>query len=338
MQSKNQGDRPGRRQFLKNSLISVTGLSTLSIVGYGICNTDKLRSLNNILQMGHCAPSVMQTLLELNDIDNNDLVLFSGAMAGGIAGSDMECGCLTSPLMFMSYRSNNLNSKEEKLKLIDLSQKYVREFIARNRSCICDTIRSKGISSCIKTACNFHTPYSRAVSGLFSLSDESKESYTRLFSEFHEKDFHCTQNVLRILNDIIPVTKEELNASWVFLGGIAMLNRTCGALTGGVLALSAATAKMEDSYRKVAKMNRLLRQGRTNEAMTEETNNFNHSILLSDELGAWFRNEFGSTNCFSIWGYNFSKVKDAENFINGRCIKHCKLIAEKVAAQVSTML
>jgi len=328
-----------RRDFTRKSIIVVAGLGILSLLGYyGIRNKKKIRSLNNILRMGHCAPSVMQTLLELNDIDNDDLVLFSGAMAGGIAGSDMECGCMTSPLMFMSYRSNNLNSKEEKLKLIDLSQKYVREFIAFNRSCICDTIRSKGISSCIKTACNFHSPYSRAMSGFFSLSDESKESYSRLFSEFRDNEFHCAQSVLHILGEVIPVTKEQLNASWVFLGGIAMLNRTCGALTGGVLALSAATARMEDRYGKVAKMNRLLVHGRTNEAMAEEINNFNRSILLSDELGSWFRKEFGSTNCFGIWGYNFSKVKDAENYISGRCIKQCKLIAEKVAGQVRTML
>jgi Putative redox-active protein (C_GCAxxG_C_C) len=328
-----------RRDFTRKSIIVVAGLGILSLLGYyGIRNKKKIRSLNNILRMGHCAPSIMQTLLELNGIDNDDLVIFSGAMAGGIAGSDMECGCMTSPLMFMSYRSNKLNSTEEKLKLIDLSQKYVREFIAFNRSCICDAIRSKGISSCIKTACNFHSPYSRAMSGFFSLSDESKESYSRLFSEFRDNEFHCVQSVLRILGDVIPFTKEQLNASWVFLGGIAMLNRTCGALTGGVLALSAATAKIEDRYGKVAKMNRLLEHGRTNEAMTEETNNFNRSILLSDELGSWFRNEFGSTNCFGLWGYNFSKVKDAENYISGRCIKQCKLIAEKVARQVRTML
>ena len=287
--------------------------------------------------MGHCAPSVMQTLLQLNNITDDELILFSGAMAGGIAGASTECGCMTSPLMFGSYRNNHY-STEDKLKLIGQSQIYVKEFIAFNGSGMCNAIRSKGLSSCINAVCNFHYPYSRAGSGISLLSNESKESYSRLITEFQENEFHCTQKVLEILGDDIPVTEEKLKASWIFLGGIAMLNKTCGALTGGVLALSTAFSKIEDSYSRVARMNWLLMHERTNEALAEETNNFNRSILLSEELGVWFRNEFGSTSCSDIWGYNFSKARDAESFINGRCINQCKLITQKVAGKVRTMI
>jgi len=308
------------------------------LLGSRICNAKKIRSLNNILRMGHCAPSVMQTLIELYDIENADMVLYSGAMAGGIAGADMECGCLTAPLMFMSFQSNCLTSTEERLKLIYKSQQYVKEFIAFNQSCICTNIRSKGISSCLKAVCNFHKPYSRAMSSSFYLSDEAKESYLHLLLEFSNNNFHCAQNILYNLNNKISITKELLDASWVFIGGMAMLNRTCGALAGGVLALSAATAKMEDSYSRVVKMNLLFMHNRTNEAMDINTNNFNRSILLSEELGSWFRTEFGSTNCFGIWGYNFSKAKDTEGYISGQCVKQCKYITEMVAKKVKTMI
>jgi hypothetical protein len=117
-----------------------------------------------------------------------------------------------------------------------------------------------------------------------------------------------------------------------------MKNRTCGALTGGVVALSTATARLEQDYSRVARMTWLLMHNKTDEAMKEEVNNFNRSIRLSEELGTWFRNEFGSTSCNRIWGYDFAQKKDAENFINGSCIRHCKSIAEKVAKKVISMI
>jgi hypothetical protein len=84
-------------------------------------------------------------------------------------------------------------------------------------------------------------------------------------------------------------------------------------------------------------MNRLLSH-ENNKAMNEDINNFNRSINYSEELGVWFRNEFGSTACYEIWGYNFSKIKDAESYISGQCMKQCAYIAKKVAQQVNMMI
>jgi len=131
--------------------------------------------------------------------------------------------------------------------------------------------------------------------------------------------------------------KELLDASWVFIGGIAFLNLTCGALTAGVLALSSATAKIENSYSRVARMNRLLRN-KNNEAMNEEINNFNRAINYSEELGTWFRSEFGTTACHEIWRFNFSVKKDVENYKSGRCVLQCAYIAKKVAQKVNMMI
>ncbi|MBP1675267.1 MAG: hypothetical protein H6Q24_1405, partial [Bacteroidetes bacterium] len=75
-----------------------------------------------------------------------------------------------------------------------------------------------------------------------------------------------------------------------------------------------------------------------NRAMDEEMNNFNRSINLSDELGLWFRNEFGFTSCYDIWRYDFSRTRDAESFIAGQCMKQCSGIGEKVARKVNSMV
>jgi len=84
-------------------------------------------------------------------------------------------------------------------------------------------------------------------------------------------------------------------------------------------------------------MNRLLRH-EDNEAMNEEINNFNRAINYSEELGTWFRNEFGSTTCHDIWGYNFSEKKEVEKYISGQCMLQCRFIANKVSKKVNMMI
>jgi hypothetical protein len=327
-----------RREFARKSMIAVAGIGTISLAGYGVYNKKKLRSLNNMLRMGHCAPSVMQTLTELNGINNSSLVLYAGAMAGGIAGSDMECGALTAPLMFMSSRMTDSFPIEEKLGMIDKSQAYFNEFTRYNNTSICRIIQGNGISSCLKAVCGVHQLYSTAISGSGEMPEEKKKSFSLLLGEFDKNSFHCAQSVLKSLSGKVTLTKDLLNASWIFVGGIAMMNRTCGALAGGVMALSAATAKMENDYSRVARMNWLLMHNRTEEAMNEEMNNFNRSIRLSEELGSWFRSEFGSTSCYGIWGYDFAKPKDTEGYLTGNCLKHCKNITDCVARKIQSML
>jgi hypothetical protein len=325
-----------RRDFAKKSIIAIAAISTAGILGYDVFTSKKFRSLNNYLRMGHCAPSVMQTLLDINDIQDTDMVLYTGAMAGGIAGSRMECGCLTAPLMFISYQNNNYSIAEE-IDVLSKAQLYVNEFDEYNGSCICEKIRQRGMSACRKAACNFNKPFSKAISSSVRLSDEAKESYLLLRKAFIDNKFHCALSVLNNLNSKFIITKELLDASWIFIGGIALLNRTCGALAAGVMALSSVSAKIENSYARVARMNRLLRN-KNNEAMNEDINHFNRSIKLSEELGIWFRNEFRSTTCYDICGFNFSKTKDTQSYISGDCMNHCAEIAQKLAQKVNLMV
>ena len=326
-----------RRDFTRKSILAIAAAGTAGLIGYGVFNTDKLRAISNIRRMGHCAPGIMQTLLDINDIQNTNMVLYAAGMAGGIAGPDMECGALTAPLMFIGFRNNNLTAISEKLDVISKAQSYVNEFTTFNGSSICSKIRQEGMPACMKTIRNFNKHFSKAAKSPAPLSDNVKESYLLLLKTFDDNKFHCAHNVLNSLSNKFIITKELRDSSWVFIGGIALLNRTCGALTAGVLALSSATAKIEKSYLRVAKMNRLLRN-QNNEAMNERINNFNLAINNSEELGSWFRREFGSVTCREIWQFDFSDKKDVESYISGKCTLQCAYITKKVAEKVNMMI
>lgn len=326
-----------RRDFTRKSAYVIFAAATTGFIGYCYFNTEKLETINNIRRMGHCSPAIMQTLLDINDIHNTNMVLYAGAMAGGIGGSDMECGALTAPLMFLGFRNDNINTIQGKIDVICKAQSYVNAFTAINGSTICAKIRQGSNSKCLKTIRNFYKPFSEAVLNPLLFSANINESYSLLLKTFDDNKFHCAQNVFCNLDSSILITKELVDMSWPFIGGIALLNRTCGALTGGVLAISAKTAKIETSYSRVARMNRLLRN-KENNAMNEEINNFNRSINYSEELGHWFRNEFGSTTCHEIWKLNFSDKSDVENYISGHCMLQCSYIAKRVAQKVNTMV
>lgn len=285
--------------------------------------------------MGHCAPSVMHTLLGINGIQNSDIVKYAAGLAGGIAGSDMECGVLTAPIMFMGYSDKNLTGVKEKLNIISRAQSYVKEFNEFNGTTICKDIQQS--ESCRHAIINFYKPYSQAIKSPVPLSDEAIEAYTLLLKTFDEKKFHCAHNVLENLNSNFNVTKELYDTSWPFIGGIALLNRTCGALAAGAMALSSVTAGIESSYSRVARLHRLLRNN-DNTAMDEEMNNFNRSINLCDELGYWFHNKYGSTRCRDLCGQNFADINDVKSYISGPCMGLCRDIAYETAKQVEKMV
>lgn len=62
------------------------------------------RSLEHLSCMGHCAPSVMQTLLEISGLDAPALVTSCGGLPGGIGNGGEECGGVTAPLMLLGLR------------------------------------------------------------------------------------------------------------------------------------------------------------------------------------------------------------------------------------------
>jgi hypothetical protein len=57
------------------------------------------RGLSNLLKMGHCAPAVMQTIIDLGNSKEQWLVRMTAGLPGGIGSSGFECGGITSPLI-----------------------------------------------------------------------------------------------------------------------------------------------------------------------------------------------------------------------------------------------
>ena len=62
------------------------------------------QSVANLLRMGHCAPTVMQTLLDVSGAQKEWLVKLSAGMPGGIGNTGFECGAMTSPLALLGLR------------------------------------------------------------------------------------------------------------------------------------------------------------------------------------------------------------------------------------------
>ena len=49
-------------------------------------------ALANLLRMGHCAPTVMKTILDISPAEKEWLVRLSAGMPGGIGNTGFECG------------------------------------------------------------------------------------------------------------------------------------------------------------------------------------------------------------------------------------------------------
>ena len=62
------------------------------------------RGLANLLRMGHCAPSIMQAMLDVFEIDAQSLVMLMAGMPGGIGNTGGECGGVTAPLVVLGLR------------------------------------------------------------------------------------------------------------------------------------------------------------------------------------------------------------------------------------------
>jgi Putative redox-active protein (C_GCAxxG_C_C) len=57
------------------------------------------RGFSNLLKMGHCAPSVMQTIHDLENTKEEWLVRMCAGLPGGIGSTGFECGGITAPLI-----------------------------------------------------------------------------------------------------------------------------------------------------------------------------------------------------------------------------------------------
>ena len=120
------------------------------------------------------------------------------------------------------------------------------------------------------------------------------------------------------------------------MGGTLFTGQTCSALTAGVMALGLAVGQIEYSRLRVRRMIATMAVG--GDAFADELNAFNRVMNLGHELARWFESEFGTTQCRTLTGCDFTTIDGVRDYIRRDCLSSCTAIAQRVSKRVATML
>ncbi len=301
--------------------------------------TYRARSLDNLLRMGHCAPAVMQTVLEITHSEQEWLVRLMAGMPGGIGNTGFECGGITSPLVLLGLR-NGLREMQAGLPVIfDQGHAYWQHFCNENAASFCKAIQNPRFPvRCIHAV--RHSPELLAETlendNRPVIPTEHREAYSCLYGHMKQCNFHCAHALFQELGDTIPVDQELLDATSAFMGGTLFKGLTCSAFTAGVMAIGLRIGEIEDSYLRVTRMLTLMVSG--GYAFGDELNKFNRALNTGHRLSKWFRAEFSSTQCQAITQCDFSCKAGVEKYIDGDGVTRCRRIAKMVAEQVQNIL
>ncbi|MBI5034723.1 MAG: C_GCAxxG_C_C family protein [Chloroflexi bacterium] len=298
------------------------------------------RCFANLLRMGHCAPTVMKSILDISSTEKEWLVKLSAGMPGGIGNTGFECGAVTSPLALLGIRYG-LHEVDHGLPVIfDKGHALCQHFLASHKTLQCREIRGKDRFPyhCIGPVTRSPELFLAALDGNHQeiILAAGRSSYSRLYSHLVENNFHCAQAVLIHLGYAPEQNQELFDATSAFMGGTLFMGRTCSAFTAGVMAIGLRTGEIEDSLLRVIRLLAIMTVG--GNAFDEKINKFNRSMNRGYKLSRWFTKEFGSTQCRAITNCDFSDLTGVNNYIEGDCFTRCKQIAEKVAAKVQTMI
>jgi hypothetical protein len=298
------------------------------------------RSFANLLRMGHCAPTAMQTILDISSTEKEWLVKLSAGMPGGIGNTGFECGAFTSPLVLFGMR-DGLRAVDHGLPVIfDKGHTLYQYFLACHKTLNCREIRGKDRFPwhCIAPVTRSPELFRAVLDGNHQdgIPAAAQASYSRLYSHLVENDFHCAQAVLIHLGYAPEQNQELLDAISAFMGGTLFMGCTCSAFTAGVMAIGLRAGEIEDSPLRVIRLLAIMTVG--GNAFDEKINKFNRSMNRGYKLSRWFTKEFGSTQCQAITHCDFSDPTGVNNYIEGDRIRRCKQIAEKVAVKVQTMI
>jgi hypothetical protein len=304
------------------------------------------RSLNNLLRMGHCAPAVMQTILDINHAPEEHgsggqagLVKLMAGMPGGIGSTGFECGGITSPLVILGL-SHGLTEMRDGLPLIfEQGHAYCQRFHCENGASFCKAIQNPRLPlGCIHAV--RHAPEllaeTLACNGCAAIPPAQRKAYSRLYTHMAQNKFHCAHAVFDHLDQILTVDQELLDASSAFMGGTLFKGLTCSAYTAGVMAIGLKLGEIENSYLRVTRMLALMMSG--GNAFSDNLNKFNRALNAGHRLAKWFRKEFGSTQCQAVTGCDFSCAEGVGKYIAGDGIGRCRRIARMVAEQVQIIV
>ncbi len=294
----------------------------------------------NLLRMGHCAPTSMQTLLDLSNVQREWLVKLSAGMPGGIGNTGHECGAMTSPLVLLGLR-HGLREMDRGLPVIfDKGHAHCRRFLACHGLLMCKAIRrsDRFPRHCIRPVCMSPELLQGTMADHHegAIPAEARASYCRLYAHMAQRHFHCAQAVFDHVPPMGPDRQELFDAVSAFMGGTLFMGLTCSAFTAGVMAVGLQSAEIENSPVRVVQL--LARMTFGGDAFDDNINKFNRTMNAGYRMSKWFAGEFGSTQCRAITGCDFSTVEGVQRYINADCLTRCEQIAGKVAERVEETL
>ncbi len=297
-------------------------------------------AFSNLLRMGHCAPTVMKTLLDVSSTDKQWLVRLSAGMPGGIGNTGHECGAVTSSLVMLGTQYGLRKEVGGLPEIFDRGHALCQNFVGCHHTLDCKLIRGNDHfpRHCIPPVLRSPGMFLQAQNGLHGecIPAEARESYTCLYAHLAENKFHCAQSVFSHLGYSPEQDKELFDAASAFMGGTLFMGRTCSAFTAGVMAIGLRIGEIEDSPLRVIRLLAIMTMD--GNAFDDKLNKFNHSMNLGYKLSKWFANEFSSTQCREITGCDFSKRQGVDRFKEAGGITHCQEIAIKVAEKVQLVL
>lgn len=299
----------------------------------------RVRAIRSLLRMGHCAPTVVKTLLDAAGEEAPWLVKHAAALPG-MGNTGNECGGITGPLVLLGLRHARDPAIGGIPAPVALGRTLLDAFQADHGSVRCRDILGDARLPlrCFGAVGEAPGRYLDVEAGAqrAELSAERQEAHARLCAHLAERDFHCAQAVLRC--SAIPggARPELLDAASAFLGGTALAGMTCGAFTGGLLLLGERLGAIEDSYLRV------LRQVATmavrGDAFADERNAFNRAMNRGHELARWFAGHFGSTRCRELTGCDFDTAAGVGRYIEGDAVTRCGAMACEVETQAQRIV
>jgi C_GCAxxG_C_C family probable redox protein len=282
----------------------------------------------------------MRTIGDLSAPGKDWLVRFSAGMPGGIGNTGHECGAVTSSLVLLGLQYG-LHDVDRGLPVVfDRSHALCQRFLARFKTFQCKEIRGNDRfpRHCIPPVVGAPALFAEVTAHDVgdAIPESTREAYGRIYSHMAQNDFHCAQAVFLRLQEGTAQRQDLMDATSAFIAGTAFMGLTCSAFTAGVMALGLRRGEIENSVPRVVRMLAIMTAG--GDALKEDLNKFNASLMRGYRLSRWFEHEFGSTQCLAITQCDFATGLGVEEYVRNDRLATCKAIAEKVAAKVEKML
>jgi hypothetical protein len=190
--------------------------------------TLRRRSVLNLMKMGHCAPTVMQTLLDASGTEAEWLIKLTAGLPGGIGNTGGECGGVTAPLILIGLRHAREPMHDGLPPVFEKGHDLLRRFAGCHGTTLCREIRGTDRLPLRCVGAVRQAP-ELCVQTLSSECDDAipaatRGEYRRLYGHFVEQKFHCAHAVMQQVRHLDPVNQDVLDGD-AFANDLNKFNR-----------------------------------------------------------------------------------------------------------------